>query len=105
MYLCMSFGFKGKYHMRPQGDAEVMKIMNHLYHVVRQHRGEFSKSLLLGEVAATTQTTRPASAFRYSLLWVPVLACALVAGAFLFIHHHLGETLSPLYQKLSHVMS
>jgi|WetSurMetagenome_2_1015567.scaffolds.fasta_scaffold57581_2 type VI secretion system protein ImpK len=47
MYLCLAFGFEGKFSKIERGSNELSLVTNNLYNCITQHRGEISKSLLI----------------------------------------------------------
>lgn len=104
IYLCLSFGFKGPYRYQPEGQKDLAIIIDHLYHHIRSVRGEFSKSLCVGEPGGSRlMFSRPVPKFR--VLLFPFLLSMVVSITFVMINHQLGEKLSPLFHKLSHLVT
>jgi type VI secretion system protein ImpK len=85
MYFCLSLGYMGRYRLSPRGPAEIDKIREDTYAVIRRQRpaGEAGLSPHWQGVAA------PYRAKRFSVpLWVAAVAAlgvlALAYGAFVF---------------------
>jgi type IV/VI secretion system ImpK/VasF family protein len=47
MYICLNLGFEGKYHQIERGHQQLTVIMDNLFRLIMQQRGEFSKKLFL----------------------------------------------------------
>ena len=45
MYIFLSLGFEGKYHLNPRGHDMVEKIRDDLFQTIRSHRGEYERAL------------------------------------------------------------
>lgn len=45
MYIFLSLGFEGKYHLNPRGRDMVEKIRDELFQIVRTYRGEYERAL------------------------------------------------------------
>lgn len=104
IYLCLSFGFKGPYRYQPEGQKDLAIIIDHLYHHIRSVRGEFSKSLCVGEPGGARFIFNH-SAPKFRVFLFPFLLSMVVSITFVVINHQLGEKLSPLFHKLSHLVA
>lgn len=74
MYVCLALGFEGKYRVRERGRAELDRIQENLYQVIRAQRGDFERSL--SPHWQGVQDRRPRLA-QYVPLWV---VAAVAAG-------------------------
>jgi type VI secretion system protein ImpK len=45
MFLCLSLGFEGKYRLESRGPAELDRIRERVFHLIRQQRGHFEPEL------------------------------------------------------------
>jgi type VI secretion system protein ImpK len=45
MFLCLSLGFEGQYRLEPRGPAELDRIRERLFHLIRQQRAHFEPEL------------------------------------------------------------
>ncbi len=45
MFLCLALGFEGMYRLDPRGPAELDRIRERLFHLIRQQRGHFEPEL------------------------------------------------------------
>lgn len=78
MYLCLALGFEGKYGMRDSGRAELDRIQEQLFQVIRSQRGDFERSLSPHWRGVRDRRSRLA---RYVPLWV----VAAVAGGIIVL--------------------
>lgn len=46
-YVCLALGYEGEFRNQARGNNELSTIQDHLYTIIRQQRGDFSKKLLI----------------------------------------------------------
>jgi type VI secretion system protein ImpK len=98
MYFCLSLGYMGRYRLSPRGPAEIDKIREDTYSVIRRQRPE-------GETGLSPHwqgVTAPYRAKRFSIpVWVVAVVAlgvlALVYSSFLF---SLGHSSSAQFEAL-----
>lgn len=56
IYLCLRLGYEGKYQQREKGLEDLIKVTDNLYGLIREHRGNFSKKLLIEDKGSTSFT-------------------------------------------------
>lgn len=56
-YLCLSLGYQGKFQNNDQGYLIRENIINKLYQSIREQRGEFTRSVVVGSEHKQTTTT------------------------------------------------
>ena len=66
-YLCLSLGYEGKYRNKPRSHYDLSQLIDKLYYLIRDERGEFSKRLL---ISPTSRPTPQKPFFRLPPLWV-----------------------------------
>lgn len=99
-YLCLSLGFQGRY----AGSAmhrhrELASFIDHLYNVIRYHRGEFSRHLL---VAPPDITDKPPTRHHRRLPWWAIGLLAIVISAAIFIPYYqqLNQLIQPIAKQI-----
>jgi type VI secretion system protein ImpK len=104
LYLCLSFGFIGKYYDAEYGKSELSSIVNELYQIVCQHRYLDRRSLFLCEPKPDSQAkpdynSRHVSRVGVSkLIGIAVIGALIVSGFIYFgIHLKLRNISKPLY--------
>lgn len=101
IYLCLSFGFQGKYRLQDQGYIELGKIIDNLYHIIRKHRGEFFKNLLIHSDA----NYQPLKPRHWLPRWIIIfLAITLTISFYTYINHHLKTESNSIYQSLQQLI-
>jgi len=99
LYLCLSLGFKGKYHIQEQGAMQLAQVQENLYQLIQRQRGAGEKELSPCWTGATNQQTR-----LDKLLPLPVLfvgTAALLLLIFLGFWQSIGQVSEPVLTKLS----
>lgn len=85
MYLLIALGFEGKYRIQERGRADLERIQENLYQIIRMQRGDVERSLSPRWHGVEDKRTRLA---RYVPLWVVAAAAAgvliIVYFGFLF---------------------
>ena len=102
-YLCIAFGFAGKYsdQVRADGRARLAEIDQELYQLVRSQRARPQDALSLRWQGVTDRRNR---LIRYVPLWViAAAALAVVAGAFTFFYSRLTEAAEPVHTRLARI--
>lgn len=96
MYLCLSFGFEGKYRHQPRGHIELSALKERLYRCIRQHRGDYDHRLM---PPLETTTPRPAKRSRWGIF----LLCAalLCFVGYASLTHQLQQQASALANCLN----
>ncbi len=98
IYLCLLFGFRGKYGVSEQGAAKLLQIQDDLYRIITLQRGEFEREL---SPAWKGVPDKRNALVKYVPLWVVValagLILLLVYSGFRFI---VGTTTEPIYQHI-----
>lgn len=100
-YLCLAFGFAGKYQVAQQGPARLAEVQNTLYRTIRAHRGVPRPELSL-RWRGVEDTRNPL--IRYVPWWVVGAAAAgVIAIAFTFFYARLGSVAEPVHAQLARV--
>lgn len=94
LYLCLSLGFEGKYRNVERGHAQLAQIVDELYKIIQQQRGEFSKRLTINPVAHKDTVK-----IRYRL-WPKRIAIATTFSLLLAVYSTLNFTLDHHANKL-----
>jgi len=98
LYLCLSLGFKGKYHIQEQGAMQLAQVQENLYQLIQRQRGAGEKELSVCWTGATNQQTR-----LDKLLPLPVLfvgTAALLLLIFLGFWLSIGQISESVLKKL-----
>ena len=100
MYICLNMGYEGKYQHLERGYQQLTEIIDTLYEVIQQQRGEFSQKLFLQHPVATLEQ---ATSKRWSIstwltiLMTPLLLLIIYCGLNFLISMHA----TTLYQELN----
>ena len=76
MYVCLEFGFEGRYRIAPDGQRQLGTIRERLLSIIRKQRGEYERDLSPHWRGLAQMTQR-------RLTWLPIWAGAAVAGLLL----------------------
>ncbi len=100
-YFCLNHGFKGKYIQRVDANDHLNQLMNKLYDIISQQRGEFSRQTVIN--CEPLKQIR-----RRSKLWrlPPVVTAAIISAgvlitAFFTYNHRLNQAALPLTHVLN----
>ncbi|MEJ2694825.1 MAG: type IVB secretion system protein IcmH/DotU [Candidatus Thiodiazotropha sp.] len=98
MYICLAFGFEGRYRMLPDGFAQLQGVRDNLYRTIRNQHGESEPDLSV-QWQGITQRQNPL--VQYVPLWV-VLAVSGVLLLLVFTGFSLALNMKsdPLYAAL-----
>jgi type VI secretion system protein ImpK len=100
-YLCIALGFKGKYHVRDDGQARVAQIQHDLYQTIRGQRGVPRPELSLRWRGHEDRGNR---LIRYAPWWVVGAAgLAIMAITFGIYYTRLGTGAAPVYEALARI--
>jgi type VI secretion system protein ImpK len=103
LYLCIAFGFAGKYSDQVRGDgrARLAEIEQELYQLIRSQRARPQDALSLRWQGIKDRRNR---LIRYVPLWViAAAALAIVAGAFTFFYSRLTGAAAPVHTRLARI--
>lgn len=100
-YLCMAFGFAGKYQVLERGHARLADVQQELYRKIRLHRGTPQPQLSLKWKGVEDRRNR---LIRYVPWWVVGAAvAALLAITFAVYYAWLGRAAAPVHEALAKV--
>ena len=100
-YLCLAFGFAGKYRVLDRGHARLAEVQQDLYRRIREHRGKPPADLALRWRGVEDRRHR---LIRYVPLWVVgAAALAILAVTFGVYRARLGRVAEPVLAQLSAV--
>lgn len=97
-YLCLSLGYEGIYKGKANGEQERARLLDRLYGLIRDTRGDFSKQLL---IAPVPKIKKSRSRWSWPPIWVTsVITIAILIGIYLPFHTKLSHFMMPLKQSL-----
>lgn len=100
-YLCLAFGFAGKFHLQDRGHERLADVQQDLYRKIRNHRGAPNSELSL-RWRGLEDRRNPL--IRYVPWWVVgVAALAVVAIAYTAYYTGLAGLAAPLHAELARV--
>lgn len=100
-YLCIAFGFAGKYQLQERGHERLAEVQQDLYRKIRSHRGTASSDLSL-RWRGLEDRRNPL--IRYVPWWVVGAAVlALLAIAYTVYYANLGGLAAPVHAELAKV--
>lgn len=99
LYICLALGFEGKYAPLPNGQAQLARVREELYQVIRANRPEFERELSPQWRPIKAQGSALA---RYIPLWALAAVCAgLLVLVYLGFLWTLSRNVDPLMTKVS----
>jgi type VI secretion system protein ImpK len=102
-YLCIAFGFAGKYQVLDRGHARLAEVHHDLYRRIRAHRGQVPQELALKWRGVEDRRNR---LIRYVPWWVVgAAALAILAVTFAIYYARLGDASEPVIVQLAQVGS
>jgi type VI secretion system protein ImpK len=100
-YLCVAFGFAGKYQVLDRGQGRLAEVQQALYRQLREHRGKPPTELSL-RWRGVEDRRNPL--IRYVPWWVVGAASlAILAAAFAFYYTSLASDAAPVHAALARV--
>jgi type VI secretion system protein ImpK len=100
-YLCMAFGFAGKYQLQERGHERIADVQQELYRKIRDHRGTPNPDLSL-RWRGLEDRRNPL--VRYVPWWViGAAALAVLAIAYTVYYTRLGAIAAPVHAELAKV--
>jgi type VI secretion system protein ImpK len=101
MYLCIAFGFAGKYQVRDNGHARLAEIEQEVHQLIRSQRTRPQEALSLRWQGIQDRRNR---LIRYVPLWVVgAAALAIVALTFTFFYSRLTGAAAPVHTRLARI--
>jgi type VI secretion system protein ImpK len=100
-YLCIAFGFSGKYHVRERGHERLAETQHDLYRKIRQHRGTAESELSLQWRGLEDRRNR---LIRYVPWWVVGAAVLAILGVtFTAYYAWLAGLAAPVHAELAKI--
>ena len=100
-YLCLAFGFAGKYHIEERGQEHLQEVQHDLYRKIRAYRGQGEPGLSL-RWRGIEDRRNPL--FRYVPWWiVAAAALPILAITFTAYYANLASMAAPLHEELAKV--
>ena len=100
-YICLSLGFEGKYHDKPRSHHELGQLIDKLYYLIRDERGEFSKRLL---IAPSNPQTPKKSWLHLPPVWVSITVAIIgLVASYLPYHLRLEKLATPVSSAVKHM--
>lgn len=98
-YLCLSLGFEGKYRFIDNGHQSLDRLLDELYRLIRQERGDLKSMLLTNKPSNTTLL--PQKSVDFPLKRFLMGAGGVLAVIYLSFVMMLHIEIQPVYQLLS----
>lgn len=103
MYLCLAFGFQGRYRLLENGRSRLDEQRERTYNAIRTARGEFERELSPHWRGVVNQRN---PLVRYVPLWVvAAVAAALLLIAYAIFNWSLNNASDPVFTALSGIRS
>ena len=101
LYLCLAFGFAGKYQVSERGSTRLGDVQQDLYRKIRDQRGAPSRELSLHWKGVEDRRHR---LIRYVPWWVVgAAALAVLVATFITYYSRLGDAAAPVHAALAQV--
>jgi type VI secretion system protein ImpK len=98
-YICLAFGFEGKYRVLDRGRAKLEEIQDNLFRTIRSQRGDFERELSVHWQGVQDQRNPLA---RYVPLWVVgAIACAVLLTMYVAFRVSLSDATYPVFEDFA----
>ncbi|MBB72862.1 MAG: hypothetical protein CMF50_10760 [Legionellales bacterium] len=101
IYICLSFGFAGKFRNQEQGGEQLINLIDELYRLIRDERGDYTAKLAKAPANDEALPRKKRSVFNFSPLTTAIATGAFVATIYLGYSYVLNLTSTPLEQRLN----
>ncbi len=101
VFICLSFGFQGKYGISDRGSSQLLEIQDNLIRTISMQRGDFEREL--------SPHWQGVADKRYALVrYVPLWVVGALAGVLLLIVYAgfrliIGSTTAPIYEDIERI--
>ena len=102
IYLCLQFGYKGKYQIANNGDIILEQERNKLLEIIKSKRPE-TFSLLFQEKLTQTQTDEVKRRWHVPLWVIAVLASVIVGIFYIILRWSLGSTMDDTSTQINNL--
>lgn len=101
VYLCLQFGYKGKYQVLPSGELEVDKIKRDLLSIIHTRRPDQTAKLFGHDPIVKNIVQKKQSKLSIPLWVVGVLGAVIVGGGYLGMQWSLGDDFNTASTKVN----
>ena len=101
VYLCLQFGYKGKYQVLPSGELEVDKIKRDLLSIIHTRRPDQTAKLFGHDPIVKNIVQKKQSKLSIPLWVVGVLGAVIVGGGYLGMQWSLGDDFNTACTKVN----
>ena len=101
VYLCLQFGYKGKYQVLPSGELEVDKIKRDLLSIIHTRRPDQTAELFGHDPIVKNIVQKKQSKLSIPLWVVGVLGAVIVGGGYLGMQWSLGDDFNTASTKVN----
>lgn len=101
VYLCLQFGYKGKYQVLPSGELEVDKIKRDLLSIIHTRRPDQTAKLFGHDLIVKDIVQKKQSKLSIPLWVVGVLGAVIVGGGYLGMQWSLGDDFNTASTKVN----
>ena len=101
VYLCLQFGYKGKYQVLPSGELEVDKIKRDLLSIIHTRRPDQTAKLFGHDLIDKAIVQKKQSKLSIPLWVVGVLGAVIVGGGYLGMQWSLGDDFNTASTKVN----
>lgn len=101
VYLCLQFGYKGKYQVLPSGELEVDKIKRDLLSIIHTRRPDQTAKLFGHDPIVKDIVQKKQSKLSIPLWVVGVLGAVIVGGGYLGMQWSLGDDFNTASTKVN----
>lgn len=104
LYLCLNFGYEGKYRYQENGKAMLEAIIDRLFERIRYQRGDLKKDFTTLHKTATQTKTVQVHKKAHTPIWLIIISmCAALVMIYGGFNYLLSNDISRIYQQLESV--
>ncbi|OGT48284.1 MAG: hypothetical protein A3F17_02415 [Gammaproteobacteria bacterium RIFCSPHIGHO2_12_FULL_41_15] len=100
-YFCLCHGFKGKYVNQPSANDHLNQLMDKLYKIINQQRGEFSRQLVVNSEPLKQIKRRKTIWQIPPAITATLISISVLTVAFITYNHKLNKAAAPLTHVLN----
>lgn len=104
LYLCLNYGFEGKYRYQENGKAVLDTVIDKLFERIRYQRGDIKKDFSTLQKSATQTKTVQIAKKAHTPIWLIITSmCAVMVMIYGGFNYLLSNNISRIYQQLESV--
>ncbi len=101
IYICLSFGYRGRYRGTTAESAELEQMTNHLYKHIQAYRGPFTRTLSQTPTPIVRAVRRKSPVSHLLAIWL--MAACVILALFVGLSYLTDVYSHAVYQNIAHI--